>query len=109
MTAAKIVDAMARAHMVEDIVCNIAGRGLDDDLKDLCQMIYTIVLTYDGAKVVDLWESGAMRFFVARVACTQYRSRHSEFYAAVRRFRERTAEIGLRDWADRTAEGDERR
>ena len=88
MTRKEIVEALARKEEVERIVCRVARRPLDDDLRDLAQMVYLVLLTYDEDKIVDLYESDALRFFIVRVASNQYWSNHSAFHKAFRRERQ---------------------
>ena len=79
---------LARGEEVERIVCRVARRPLDEDLRDLAQMVYLVLLTYDEGKIVDLYESDALRYFIVRVASNQYWSNHSAFHKAFRRERQ---------------------
>lgn len=89
-----LIKAIADQHMVEGIVCNIAGSPvLGADMRDLCQEVYLALMEYDLGRLTDLWESGAMRFFIARIVLNQWRSVTSPFYAKIRRFRRRSVEI----------------
>ena len=86
MTKRDIIDRMARCHMVEDIVRNISGRDvLQASLCDLAQDVYCVILDYDTGKILHLWESGAMPFFVARIVMNQYNSRRSPYYYKYKR------------------------
>ena len=80
----EIVEALARERKVEGIVCNIAHSPLTQDLQDLCQMVYLYLLEYDEDKVIDLWESDALGYFIARIVCNQFRTNKSAFRRAVR-------------------------
>ncbi|MCR5071193.1 MAG: hypothetical protein K6A62_04630 [Bacteroidales bacterium] len=85
MTRNEIVDILARERRVERIVQNTAhAHALSQDLRDLCQMVYTYILTYDESKVVDLWESDALGYFIARIVVNQYRSANSAFHRRIR-------------------------
>lgn len=78
MTKYEIVEKIARAQRVETFIRNVARTSrLAPDLQDLAQMVYVALLTYDEDKIVDLWESDAMDFFIARIILNQYRSRDS--------------------------------
>ncbi|MCM1503385.1 MAG: hypothetical protein NC115_12095 [Bacteroidales bacterium] len=89
MTKAEVIGEMARMQMVENIVCNISGcNTMQANHRDLVQDIYCIILDYEDDKVLHLWESGAMCFFVARIAATQCRSRKSQYYYRYRKFSE---------------------
>lgn len=100
MTAREIADTLAKGKVVEQLVCNIAHTTLSDDLKDLCQMVYLIVLTYDETRLADLWDSGAIRFFLARVILNQFRSPRSQFHALFRKYQLRSTDISKRDFID---------
>lgn len=78
MTKYEIVETLARQQRVETFIRNVARTSrLAPDLQDLAQMVYLALLTYDDDKIVDLWESDAIDFFIARIILNQYRSRDS--------------------------------
>lgn len=78
MTRSEIVETLARQQRVETFIRNVARTSrLAPDLQDLAQMVYLALLTYDEDKIVDLWESDAIDFFIARIILNQYRSRDS--------------------------------
>lgn len=93
MTRNEIAEALARDKVVEQLVCNIAHAPLSANLADLAQMVYLIVLTYDEEKIIRLWESGAIRFFLARVISTQLHSPRSPYQATILRYQQRTSEL----------------
>lgn len=90
----EIIEALATDRVVEAMVENIAHHTLTADLKDLCQMVYIILLEYDEEKLQDLWNNDQMRFFLARVILNQYRSNNSPFYKLFRKFQERSVYMG---------------
>ena len=85
---------LANERRVETMVENIAHRSLTDDLKDLCQMVYVILLEYDEERLRDLWDNGQINFFLARIIINQYRSSTSPFHAMFRKYQERSVSIG---------------
>ena len=89
-----IVETLAKDRRVEALVENIAHHSLTADLKDLCQMVYMILLEYDEVKLQDLWENDQMNFFLARIILNQYRSSNSPFHAIFRKYQERSLSIG---------------
>ena len=89
-----IVETLAKDRRVEALVENIAHHSLTADLKDLCQMVYLILLEYDESKLQDLWENDQMNFFLARIILNQYRSSNSPFHAIFRKYQERSLSIG---------------
>lgn len=93
-TPAEIAAILARERRVEAMVQNIAhARTLSQDLKDLCQMVYLIILTYDPEKIVDLWENDQIDFFLVRIIKTQLTSPRSPYNAQITRFRSRSKPI----------------
>ena len=91
---AHIIETLAQEKRVEALVENIAHHSLTADLKDLCQMVYLILLEYDESKLQDLWENGQINFFLVRIILNQYRSSNSPFHAIFRKYQERSLSIG---------------
>ena len=89
-----IIETLAKDKRVEALVENIAHHSLTADLKDLCQMVYLILLEYDKSKLQDLWENDQINFFIARIILNQYRSSNSPFHAIFRKYQERSLSIG---------------
>ncbi|MCM1176559.1 MAG: hypothetical protein NC308_01435 [Clostridium sp.] len=84
---------IAKERRVEKIVINIAHSSLYDDLFDLCQITYGILLDSDDAKIIQLWEGLKIDYFITRIIKNQYRSVTSPFYATYRRFKKQSVEI----------------
>lgn len=89
-----IIETLAKDRRVEALVENIAHHSLTADLKDLCQMVYLILLEYDESKLQDLWKNEQINFFIARIILNQYRSSNSPFHAIFRKYQERSLSIG---------------
>ena len=94
-TKVHIIETLARERRVEALVENIAHHSLTADLKDLCQMVYLVLLEYDETKLLDLWENNQINFFLARVIINQYRSSNSPFHTIFRKFQERSVSLGV--------------
>lgn len=92
-----IVDAIARQRRVEDLTQRYAGRPLDDDLKDLCQIVYMALLTMAEDKLRDLWDTGDIDFYLRRVIRTQLWGNRSDYEREVLRFRRRSVQIDHND------------
>ena len=92
---ADIIETLAQEKRVEALVENIAHHSLTADLKDLCQMVYMILLEYDEVKLQDLWENDQMNFFLTRIILNQYRSSNSPFHTIFRKFQERSVYMGV--------------
>ena len=92
---AHIIETLAQEKRVEALVENIAHHSLTADLKDLCQMVYMILLEYDEVKLQDLWVNAQMNFFLVRIILNQYRSSNSPFHTIFRKFQERSVYMGV--------------
>lgn len=90
-----IIETLAKERRVEALVENIAHQSLTADLKDLCQMVYMILLEYDEEKLLDLWENDQINFFLVRIIINQYRSSNSPFHTIFRKFQERCVYMGV--------------
>lgn len=90
-----IIETLAKERRVEALVENIAHHSLTADLKDLCQMVYVILLEYDEEKLLDLWENDQINFFLVRIIINQYRSSNSPFHTIFRKFQERCVYLGV--------------
>ena len=93
MTKHEIIEQLAKEGKVEAMVANIAHTPLTDDLRDLCQMVYLILLEYDGDKIAELHDKGQMGFFIARIILNQFRSSHSPWHDLIRKPRELAEDI----------------
>lgn len=100
MTKYEIVETLAKERAVEKMVENISHQSLHDDLYDLAQMVYVVLLDYDDDKIVDLWENGQINFFLARVILNQFRSNTSPFYTLFRKFADKADTLIGKDWID---------
>ena len=89
----EIIDQLAREKRVETMLANIAKKPVTGTLEDLCQMVYLILLEYDGAKIEDLWENGQINFFIARILLNQYKSSNSPFYKLFRKYESKCQDI----------------
>ena len=94
-TKVHIIETLARERRVEALVENIAHHSLTADLKDLCQIVYLVLLEYDETKLLDLWENNQINFFLARIIINQYRSSNSPFHYIFRKFQERCVYMGV--------------
>ena len=94
MTGREIVAQLGAERRVEEIILRIAGSAsLTQDLKDLAQMVYLDMLGYEDAKLVELWESGAINFLIVRIVTLNLRSKTSRFYYAIRVFSARSTDL----------------
>ena len=104
--AREIIATLAADHRVEFIVRSVAHTNrLEWDLEDLCQEVYCILLGYPADKIVDLWETGCMGFFLVRIITNQLRSRTSRFYYTYKRFQALCKSLDGLDFKDPAANG----
>lgn len=90
-----IIKTLASEGRVEAMVENIAHHSLTADLKDLCQIVYLVLLEYDEEKLQDLWENNQMNFFLARVIVNQYRSVNSPYYYTIGKYKDMSVSMGV--------------
>ena len=80
--------------MVEQICSNIAkSADCDDTLKDLSQEIYLDLLSKDEEKIVSLYETNQIRFFVVRMVTNNLFSKNSPFYQTFKKNTNATVNI----------------
>lgn len=78
--------------MVETIVSNIA-KSSDDLLNDLSQEIYLDLLQKNEDKIVKLYESNQMRYFITRMIINNLHSTNSPYWCKYKRFTQNMNEI----------------
>ena len=94
MTKNEIVSIIAKERMVEQICSNIAkSADCDDTLKDLSQEIYLDLLSKDEEKIVNLYETNQIRFFVVRMVTNNLFSKNSPFYQTFKKNTNATVNI----------------
>ena len=92
MTKNEVVSIIAKEKVVEQIVSNIA-KSADDLLNDLVQEIYLDLLQKDEDKIVKLYESNQIRFFVVRMVTNNLFSKNSPFYQTFKKNANLTVDI----------------
>ena len=98
MTKGEVIERMAKERRVEAIVCSVAHvRRLTPDLQDLVQMVYLALLGYRDAIILDLWDSGQMDYFAARIVINQFRSKDSPFRDTYTNPRRRAVDLSTID------------
>lgn len=98
MTKNEVVSTIAKERMVETIVSNIA-KSSDDLLNDLVQEIYLDLLQKDDEKIVKLYESNQIRYFVTRIVINNIHSKNSPYWCKIKSFSHNMNEI-IGDIAD---------
>ena len=87
-----MISVIAKERLVEEIVSNIA-KSSDDLLNDLSQEIYLDLLQKDEDKIVKLYESNQMRYFITRMIINNLHSTNSPFWCKYKRFTQNMNEI----------------
>lgn len=85
MTKNEVVNIIAREKMVETIVSNIA-KSDDDLLNDLVQEIYLDLLQKDDEKIVKLYQSNQIRYFITRIVINNIHSKNSPYWCKIKSF-----------------------
>ena len=94
MTKNEIIEIIAKERMVEQICSNIAkSADCDDTLKDLSQEIYLDLLSKDEEKIVNLYETNQLRFFIVRMVTNKLFSKNSPYYQVFRKNTNTTVDI----------------
>lgn len=94
MTKNEIIEKLAKERLVEQICSNIAkSSNYDDTLKDLSQNIYVDLLSKDEEKIINLYETNQIRFFVVRMVTNNLFSKNSPYYQVFRKNANLTVDI----------------
>ena len=87
-----MVNIIAKERMVEQICSNIAKTN-SDILNDLSQNIYIDLLLKDEEKIVNLYETNQLRFFIVKMAKNNLFSKNSPFYKTFKKNANLTVDI----------------
>lgn len=92
MTKNEVVEKLAKERIVEQIVSNIS-KSSDDLLNDLVQEIYLDLLEKDEDKIINLYETNQMRYFITRMIINNLHSTNSPFWCKIKSFTHNMNEI----------------
>ena len=81
---AKILDELERENVVRDMCVNM--RVAQNDIDDLIQEIYIILLEYNKDKLIDLYNKKQLRYFLVGIIQRQYHSSTSPFYKKYKKY-----------------------
>lgn len=84
MTKNEVISVIAKEKMVETAIANIAKTN-SDVLNDLSQNIYLDLLSKDEDKIINLYETNQLRFFIVRMILNNLFSKNSPFYQTFRK------------------------
>ena len=80
----KIIDELERDNVIRDICTNM--RVLQNDIDDLIQEVYVILLEYNRDKIIDLYKKKQLKFFIIGILQRQYHSNTSPFYKKYKKY-----------------------
>ena len=92
MTKNEVVEIIAKEKVVETAIANIAKTN-SDTLKDLSQNIYLDLLSKDEEKIINLYETNQLRFFIVRMILNNLFSKNSPFYQTFKKNTNATVNI----------------
>lgn len=80
----KIIDELERDNVIRDICTNM--RVLQNDIDDLVQEVYVILLEYNRDKIIELYKKKQLKFFIIGILQRQYHSNTSPFYKKYKKY-----------------------
>lgn len=79
-----IIGEIYEKRLVRSILENM--RVSSNDIDDLEQEIYMILLNYNKEKIIQMWEKKQLNYFVVGVITRQYNSKTSPFYKKYKKY-----------------------
>lgn len=92
MTKIEVISLIAKERLIETTVMNIA-KSADDQLKDLAQDLYIDLMEKDEDKIINLFETGQLRFFITRMVINNIRSKNSPYWTNYKKYTNNANEI----------------
>ena len=80
----RIIDELERDNVIRDICTNM--RVLQNDIDDLIQEVYVILLEYNRDKIIELYKKKQLKFFIIGILQRQYHSNTSPFYKKYKKY-----------------------
>lgn len=80
----EIITEIYNSGMLADLLRNMGVKG--NDIDDLTQEVYLILMEYDSNKIIELWDNKQMKFWLVRVITNQYFSKNSPFYKKYKKY-----------------------
>ena len=95
MTNAQIINEIANAHQIEEIIGGITYSKFEnnENLKDLAQDIYLQLLQMDNAKINELYFKKQLRFWVTRIITNNIHSKTSPYYYTYKKAQRQSVSI----------------
>lgn len=80
----EIITEIYNSGILADLLRNMGVKG--NDIDDLTQEVYLILMEYDSNKIIELWDNKQMKFWLVRVITNQYFSKNSPFYKKYKKY-----------------------
>lgn len=80
----KILDELERDNIIRDMCMNM--RVSPNDIEDLIQEVYIILLEYSPNKIIELYQKKQLKFFIIGILRRQYYSNTSPFYKKYKKY-----------------------
>lgn len=80
----QILNELENENVVRDICVNM--RVSQNDIDDLIQEVYVILLEYKPEKIIDMYEKKQLKYFIVGVLQRQYHSNTSPFYKKYKKY-----------------------
>lgn len=80
----KIIKEIYEENIVKDIIANM--RVKSNDIDDLEQEIYMILLEYNQDRIIEMYEKNQLRYFIVGIISRQYNSKTSPFYKKFKKY-----------------------
>ena len=79
-----ILIELYKESTVKNIIRNM--QVAEQDVDDLEQEIYTILLEYDSNKIIEMYKNNQLKFFIVGVVQRQYHSKTSPYYKKYKKY-----------------------
>lgn len=79
-----IIKEIYEENIVKDIIANM--RVKSNDIDDLEQEIYMILLEYNQDRIIEMYEKNQLRYFIVGIISRQYNSKTSPFYKKFKKY-----------------------
>lgn len=79
-----IIKEIYEENIVKDIITNM--RVKSNDVDDLEQEIYMILLEYNQDRIIELYEKNQLKYFIVGIISRQYNSKTSPFYKKFKKY-----------------------
>ena len=79
-----ILIELFKESTVKNIIRNM--QVAEQDVDDLEQEIYTILLEYDSNKIIEMYKNNQLKFFIVGVVQRQYHSKTSPYYKKYKKY-----------------------